>query len=37
MSDDDFNKKGTVIMSTWGDGTVNIESLEYCKKWEKVD
>ena len=36
LPDDKFDKKGTRLSSTWGDGTVNLESLRACNRWSNV-
>lgn len=36
LPDDKFNSKGTRVASTWGDGTVNLASLQACNRWSNV-
>lgn len=36
VESDKFDKKGTRLEYTWGDGTVSIESLRYCNTWSQV-
>ena len=34
---DAFDKKGTTLRSTWGDGTVSLLSLNACSGWSDVE